>query len=83
MSSMHLLPPNYRTNGRQTETCFSSSPHRATGDSGPNRESEISPQPNPSHRLNWEMFAIWSFVAVSFAALFVAGYVIWAKCHGR
>jgi hypothetical protein len=33
--------------------------------------------------LNWEMLAIWSFVAVSFAAFFVAGYVIWAKCHGQ
>ena len=33
--------------------------------------------------LNWEMFAIWSVVAVSFAALFFTGYVIWAKCNGR
>jgi hypothetical protein len=29
------------------------------------------------------MLAIWSFVAVSFAALFFALYVIWAKCNGR
>jgi hypothetical protein len=33
--------------------------------------------------LNWEMFAIWSFVVVSFAAFFVAGYVMWAKCQGK
>ena len=30
--------------------------------------------------LNWEMLAIWAFVAFSFAALVFAGYVIWAKC---
>jgi hypothetical protein len=29
------------------------------------------------------MLVLWSFVVVCFAALFVAGYVIWAKCHGR
>jgi hypothetical protein len=40
-------------------------------------------QPNKSSHLNWEMLAIWSFVAVSFAALFFALYVIWAKCNGR
>jgi hypothetical protein len=34
-------------------------------------------------RLNWEMFALWTFVVFSFAALFFAGYVIWAKCQGR
>lgn len=34
------------------------------------------------HR-NWDMFVIWSFVVVSFAALFVAGYIISVKCHGR
>ena len=26
--------------------------------------------------------AIWCVVVVSFAALFVAGYIIWAKCNG-
>jgi hypothetical protein len=41
------------------------------------------PRSNKSKHLNWEMPAIWSFVAVSFAAFFVAGYVIWAKCHGQ
>ena len=40
------------------------------------------PRSNKSSRLNWEMLALWSFVAVSFAALFAAGYVIWAKCDG-
>lgn len=41
------------------------------------------PHSNKSSRLNWEMLALWSFVAVSFAALFFAGYVIWVKCPGR
>ena len=40
-------------------------------------------QHNTSSHLNWEMLAIWSFVAVSFAAFFVAGYIIWTKCNGR
>ena len=38
---------------------------------------------NKSPHLNWEVLAIWGFVVISFTALFVAGYVIWAKCHGR
>lgn len=40
-------------------------------------------RPNKSVRLNWERFAIWSLVAVSFMALFFTGCVIWAKCHGN
>jgi len=40
-------------------------------------------QPNKTNHPNWELFAIGSVVAVSFAALFIAGYVIWAKCHGQ
>jgi hypothetical protein len=59
--------------------------YRATEDSGPlptKRESVSDPRPNQSNHLNWEMFALWSFVAFSIAALFVAGYVIWAKCRG-
>jgi hypothetical protein len=28
-----------------------------------------------------ETLAIWSLLAVSFAAFFIAGYIIWAKCH--
>ena len=38
---------------------------------------------NKSSHLNWEMLAFWSFVALSFAALFAAGYIIWTKCNGR
>jgi hypothetical protein len=41
------------------------------------------PRSNKSSHLNWEMLALWSFVAVSFAALFAAGYIIWTKCNGR
>ena len=58
---------------------------RETVDSRPlptKRESVSDPRPNQSNHLNWEMFALWSFVAFSIAALFVAGYVIWAKCRG-
>lgn len=31
---------------------------------------------------DWQTVALWIFVAVSFAALLFAGYVIWAKCKG-
>jgi len=31
---------------------------------------------------DWQMVALWIFVAVSFAPLLFAGYVIWAKCKG-
>jgi len=41
------------------------------------------PRSNKSSHLNWEMIVLWSFVAVSFAALFAAGYMIWTKCHGQ
>jgi len=40
-------------------------------------------QHNKSSHLNWQLLALWSFVAVSFAALFAAGYIVWAKCNGR
>lgn len=33
-----------------------------------------------SDLLNWEVLAIWVFVAFSFAALVPVGYVIWANC---
>jgi len=42
-----------------------------------------STQQNKSSHLNWEMLAIWSVMVVSFAALFFAGYIIWAKCNGQ
>jgi hypothetical protein len=47
------------------------------------RKSESDPRPNKSRRLNWEMFAIWSLVALSFAAFFVTGCALWVKCHGK
>jgi len=47
------------------------------------QKSESDPRPNESNHLNWEMFAIWSFVVSSFVALFFAVYVIWAKRHGK
>ncbi|HXI69815.1 MAG TPA: hypothetical protein VNN22_05590 [Verrucomicrobiae bacterium] len=44
-------------------------------------ESDLRPTKSPHP--NREMVALWSFVVVSFAALFIAGYFIWAKCHGK
>ena len=29
------------------------------------------------------MLAIWGCVVFSFAVFFLAGYIIWVKCHGR
>lgn len=43
----------------------------------------VVPRSNKSSHPNRNLLAIWSFVAISFTALFVAGYVIWAKCHRR
>ena len=79
---MQALPQYYRTNGQQTRTCRSSRPLWATGDLGRSRESERASWPNPSHRLDWDLLAIWIFVAISFTALFFAGYLILAKCQG-
>jgi hypothetical protein len=36
-----------------------------------------------SEHLDWETFAIWVFVAFSFAAFVFVWYFIWAKCGGR
>ena len=41
------------------------------------------PRSNKSSHPNWDLLAIWSRVVISFAALFFAGYVIWAKCLNR
>jgi len=45
------------------------------------RKSDSNQRPNKPNRSSWEMFALWSFVIFCFAALLVAGYAIWAKCH--
>ena len=34
-----------------------------------------------SGQVNWVLVAIWSFVFLSFAALFLAGCIIWMKCN--
>jgi hypothetical protein len=45
------------------------------------RTSDSAPLLNRSiHR--WEMFVIWNFVVVSFAAFFFCLWAISAKCHG-
>lgn len=77
---------NPKSNSQQVAKDLFSITHRAIEDSGPlpiKRESVSDPRPNKSNHLNWEMFAIWSFVVFSIAALFVAGYVIWVKCNGN
>jgi hypothetical protein len=38
---------------------------------------------NRSIHRNWEMFFIWGFVVVSFAAFFFCFWAISAKCHGN
>lgn len=47
---------------------------------------ELNPEAEPrtakADRLDLEMVALWIFVFVSFAALFLAGSLIWAKCNG-
>ena len=45
------------------------------------RATDRTPLLNRSIDRNWEMFVIWGFVVVSFAAFFFAGYIIWVKCH--
>jgi len=47
------------------------------------RTSDTAPLLNRAiHRKNWEMFWIWSFVVVMFAALFFCFWAILAKCRG-
>jgi len=77
---------NRKSGSHQIATNLFSKTLRATEESKPlpiKRESVSDPRPNKPNHPNWEMFALWSFVAVCFAALFVAGYIIWAKCHGK
>lgn len=54
--------------------------NRFEHDSNSNALSASTPNCRSGDRLNWEMLALWVFVAFSFAALVFAGYVIWAKC---
>jgi hypothetical protein len=32
--------------------------------------------------VDWGMVVIWSLVFLSFAAFFLAGCILWIKCHG-
>jgi hypothetical protein len=69
---------------REVATDFTES-FRPHGSYEPQLE-ELAPEPQPesgkADRLDWELVELWFFVLVSFAALFFAGYVIWAKCNG-
>ena len=55
----------------------------ATKPSFSNAGSTTNSDSKGSDQMEWETFAIWVFVAFSFAALVFAGYIIWAKCNGR
>ena len=46
------------------------------------QEIQLSADSKP-RREGLELLVIWSFSALSFAALFFALYVIWAKCEGN
>jgi len=45
------------------------------------RTSDRAPLLDKFNHRNWEMFVIWSFVVVSFAAFFFCLWAISAKCH--
>lgn len=44
------------------------------------QNSESGAPMNKFKRLNWDVLILVSLVVFSFAGLFFAGYVIWAKC---
>lgn len=48
----------------------------------PKPNTTVRPLRSQYRRADWQMVALWAFVAVSFAALAFAGYMIWAKCRG-
>jgi hypothetical protein len=50
---------------------------------GQPEEPEQAPGPvtGKVNRSDWQTIALWILVAVSFAALVIAGYLIWAKCR--
>lgn len=80
------MNPNCKFNGPPFATDASPEINRATEDSEQRpiqRERASDPRLNQSNRLDWEMFALLSFVALSFAGLFIAGYIIWAKCQDQ
>lgn len=73
------------TSGHQIMTESFSKTHRVTETAercSIGRTTESTPLLNRLIHRNWEMFLIWSFVVVSFAAFFFCLWVISAKCHG-
>ncbi len=74
------------TNGHQLLTEPFPKTRRVTGTAGRSligRTRDSTPLLNRAILRNWEMFVIWGFVVVSFAAFFLAGYIIRVKCHGQ
>lgn len=47
------------------------------------RTSDSTPPLNRFILQKWDVLALWTLVAISFAAFFIAGCVLWAKCHVR
>jgi hypothetical protein len=84
---------NLKENGRRAGGLIFGAPHRESSSESPGtdrvrfelvRANETSiPPPEPGRRrVDWQMVALWIFVSLSFAALALTGYLIWAKCHG-
>ena len=47
----------------------------------PGRSGEDS-APSKAGRMDWMLVIVWGFVFLSFAAVLLAGYIIWARVHG-
>lgn len=69
---------------RQTPPYHFQESSQASGPCEPQPEPEQAADPatDRTNRLDWQMVALWIFVAVSFAAFVFAGYLIWAKSRG-
>lgn len=72
------MPELHPINGHQITAKPVSNTRRVIGAS----ECDSAPFVDESMRRNWEMFMIWSFVVVSFAAFFFCLWDISATCHG-
>jgi len=73
------------TNGHQNMTEPFPKIRRVTETAGRRsigRTTDSTPLLNRLIHRNWEMFVIWGFVLVSFAAFFLCLWAISAKCHG-
>ena len=63
-------------------TLFGCAWHNQPARAGSSRSGDDTASSKLGH-VDWGMVAIWSFIFLSFAAFFIAGGVIWIKCHGN